>query len=97
MATVKLNSVLVHIKGGIGDMVFKKRGNTIYISRRPDFSKRVLSDAQKQCIARFQDAVRHTKQVLADPEARKPYEDSAQKSGKTVFHTVMTEYLTPPQ
>ena len=97
MATVQLNGVLMRIKGGLGDIVFKKRGNTLYMCRRPDFSRRVLSEAQKDRIARFRAAVRHAKQVQADPEARKPYEESARKTGKTVFHTVMTEYLTAPR
>ncbi len=94
MATVQLNGVLMRIKGGLGDIVFKKRGNTLYMCRRPDFSKRVLSDAQKNSIARFQAAVRHAKQVLADPEARKPFEATAEKTGRTVFHTVMAEQLS---
>jgi hypothetical protein len=93
MADVQLHQVLRGIRGKVGDVVFKKRGNTLYISRRPDFSKRKLSAAQKKSVARFRAAVRYAQGVLADPHARIPFERAAQKTGKTLYNSIIAEYL----
>jgi hypothetical protein len=93
MADVQLHQVLRRIRGKVGDVVFKKRGNTLYISRRPDFSKRKLSAAQKRSVARFRAAVRYAQGVLADPQARRPFERAAKKAGKTLYNSIIAEYL----
>ena len=93
MADVQLHQVLRMIKGKVGDVVFKKRGNTLYISRRPDFSKRKLSTAQKESVARFRAAVRYAQRVLANPQERMPFERAAQKAGKTLYNAIIADYL----
>lgn len=93
MARVKLVGPIAAIRGKWGGVVFKKRGKTLYISRPPDFSKRKLSVAQKRSVRRFAAAVKYTKRTMADTKARKRFERIAKKAGKTVFHTIMTDFL----
>jgi hypothetical protein len=96
MADVQLNAALAAIRGRVGDVVFKKRGGKVYISRRPDFSKRKLSAAQKRSVARFKAAVRLAREVMQDPNAAKPFERLAKKNGKAVYHTIISEYMNRP-
>jgi len=93
MADIQLHAMLRSIRGKVGDVVFKKRGDKLYISRRPDFSKRKLSAAQKESIARFRAAVRYAQEVLNDPESRRPFALAAEKNGRTVYNTIIAEHL----
>ena len=70
-------------------MVFKRRGNTWYISQRPDCSRRILSGVQKESNARFRAAVQYAKGVLANPEAGKQYE----QTGKSVYSSAIADYI----
>lgn len=93
MADVQLHQVLRGIRGKVEGVVFKKRGNTLYISRRPDFNKRKPSAAKKKSVARFRAAVMYAQGVLADPHAPSPFERAAQKTGKTLCNAIIAEYL----
>jgi len=93
MADVQLNAALAVIRGRVGDVVFKKRNGKLYISRRPDFSKRKLSAAQKESVARFRAAVRYAQRVLANPQERMPFERAVQKPGKTLYNSIIADYL----
>ncbi len=93
MAKVKLHGMFVGVSGRLDDFVLKKRNGKQYICRRPDFSKRKLSPAQKKSIARFRDAVAHAKRTLKDEEAAGVYAGLAKKSGKSVYNFIIAEYL----
>lgn len=93
MADVQLHEILGAIRGTLGNIVFKKRDGKLYLSRRPDFSKRELSAAQKESVKRFGAAVKHAKKTLADPSTRKLFERAARGNGKTVYSTIISEYL----
>ena len=93
MARVRLNPMFVAIWGKMGNMALKRRGNTFYTSNLPDFSGRVLSAAQVQTNTRFRAAVHYAKQVLADPEAVKQYEQSAKENRKSVYSTAIADYM----
>ena len=47
MARVKLNPVLEHMRGDIGDLVFKKYGDKTIVSRKADLSGVKPSEAQQ--------------------------------------------------
>ncbi len=94
MANVELNRILDAINGRLGNVVFKKLGNRVYISRRPDFSRRELSAAQKESVERFRAAVKQAKKTIADPQLRAPFELEAKRQGKTVYHTIIGEYMS---
>jgi len=93
MAKVKYHASLDRFIGEFSGVVYKKRGKTGYVARLPDFSKRKLSPAQLQSLARFREAVVHAKRILADPDARRPYEREAKKKGKTAYNAIISEYL----
>ncbi len=93
MARVKLNPMFIAIWGKMGNMALKRRGNTFFTSNLPDFSGRVLSAAQVETNTRFRAAVYYAKQVLADPEAAKQYEQRARESGKSVYSTAIADYM----
>lgn len=94
MARVRLNPMFVAIWGKMGDMALKRRGNTIYTSQLPDFSERVLSAAQVETNTRFRTAVYFAKQVIADPEAAKQYEQTAKETGKSVYNIAIADYMS---
>ena len=94
MADIRWSAAIERVKGGAGNIVFKKRGKTFYFSRRPDFSNRELSTSQKQSLRRFRAAVSFAKGILADPVARKPYEQEARKKHRTVYNYIISDYLS---
>jgi hypothetical protein len=91
MARLRYNALLENWKGAVGDLVLKKRGNTPYLSRRPDFSKRKLSAKQELNCKRFKEAVVRAKAINADPVARAHYEAIARSQKKEVFRVIMSE------
>jgi hypothetical protein len=93
MADVDLHSMFNSLSGKVGGFVFKKRNGKVYISSRPDFSRRKLSAAQKKNIDKFREAVAHAKATMKNSTAAKPYERKARKSGKSLYNTIIAEYL----
>lgn len=94
MADIRWSATVERVRGGSGNIVFKKRGETFYFSRRPDFSRRELSPSQKQSLRRFRAAVSFAKGILADPVARKPYDQEAKKKHRTVYNYIISAYLS---
>ena len=48
MAKVRLNPILEQVRGQVGDLVFKRSGENVVISRKPDFSDRVCLRQRKR-------------------------------------------------
>ena len=94
MAKIRWVGAIDAVSGRSGDLIYKRRGGTFYMSRTPDFSKRKLSAAQKGSLNRFRKAVIHAQGVLADPVARKRYEREAKMKRKPVYNLVIAEYLS---
>jgi len=46
MAKVKLNPILEQVRGQVGDLVFKRYGEEVVISRKPDLEGREPTPAQ---------------------------------------------------
>lgn len=67
MAKVKLNPILEQIRGKVGDLVFKRYGEEVVISRPPDFEGREWTEAQLAARERFRQAALYGKIVMADP------------------------------
>ena len=65
----------------------------MYTSRRPDFSRRVLTPAQEASLVRFRLAVEYAKSILADPGAHRPYEEEAKARRRTAYNLIISEYL----
>ncbi len=96
MAKVKLNPILEQVRGQVGDLVFKRSGEDVVISRKPDFSDRQLSEAQEAVHERFRQAALYGKLVMADPEAKKLYEDAAKAKGKPMFSLTIADFFNAP-
>ena len=96
MAKVKLNPVLEQIRGKVGDLVFRRYGDEVIISRKPDMSERELSPAQLAAQDRFRQAVLYGKVAMADSESKALYLDAAKAKGKPVFSLAVADFFGAP-
>ena len=96
MARVKLNPVLEHMRGDIGDLVFKKYGDRTIVSRKADLSGVKPSEAQQAHRQRFSQAALYGKMVLADPQTKGLYEEVAKKKGQPVFSLTVADFFNAP-
>lgn len=67
MAKVKLNPILEQVRGQVGDLVFKRYGDEVIISRKPDMEGVEPTEAQLAAQGRFREAALYGKMVMADP------------------------------
>ena len=94
MAKAKLNPILVELHGKMGDVVFRRtRNGGVSLIRKADMSKVQWSPAQVANRQRFREAVAHARQLLADPQVRATYEETAAKQGKRAMEVAISEYL----
>ena len=96
MAKVKLNPLLEQIRGQVGDLVFRRYGDEVVISRKPDMSDVELSEAQLAQRERFNQAALYGRIVLADPETKALYEDAAKEKGHPIFSLMVADFLRAP-
>ena len=96
MAKVRLNPILEQVRGQVGDLVFKRSGENVVISRKPDFSDRVPTAAQSAAQERFRQAALYGKMVMADPDSRKLYEDAAKAKGQPLFSLTVADFFNAP-
>ena len=97
MAHLKLNPAIESIRGRLGDFVYKTFEGQDIVTRVPDFSDRVLSDAQKAAIEKFRKASGYGKLVMADEQARKLYEQVAKSRHQPLFSLIMQDFLNDPR
>lgn len=93
MAIARLNPLLESIRGAVGDVVFKQYGTKLVISRKPVFRNRTFGPAQKGCQERFRQAALFAQQLMADPSARKLYEEESRVKGKPVRSLMIADFL----
>lgn len=94
MAKIKKNNILLeNLSGSIGDLVFRQMpdGST-RVSRKPDFSERVCSQAQIDQQNRIKLASAYAKQAKTHPV----YVERAQQKKKTAFNLAMADWFRPP-
>ena len=96
MAKVKLNPILEQVRGSVGDLVFKRYGDEVVISKKPDMSDREQSPAQLAAQQRFRQAAMYGKVVMADPETKALYEEAAAAKGKPVFSLTVADFFNAP-
>ena len=96
MAKVKLNPILEQLRGKVGDLVFKRFGDEIIISRTPDMEGREWSEAQLAARERFRQASVYGKMVMADPDTKAVYEEAAQRRGQPMFSLTIADFLNAP-
>ena len=96
MAKVKLNPILEQIRGQVGDLVFRRYGDEVVISRKPDLSDVEPTEAQLAAQARFREAALYGKMVMADPETKALYAEAADAQGKPVFSLTVADFFNAP-
>ncbi|MBC8333346.1 MAG: hypothetical protein H8E28_15300 [Anaerolineae bacterium] len=92
MAKVKLNPILEQVRGKVGDLVFKRYGEGVIISQKPDMTGREPSAAQLAAQERFKQAALYGKMVMADPETKALYDERA----KPVFSLTVADFFNAP-
>ncbi len=96
MAKVRLNPILEQIQGQVGDLVFKRYGDEVVISRKPDTTGRELTEAQLAAQARFREAALYGKMAMADPETKALYVEAAKAKGQPVFSLTVADFFNAP-
>ncbi len=94
MARVKNNYVTKGFSGKLGnDLIFKTYRFGTVASKYPDMSKVKLSARQKKTNRNFAEAVGYARSVIADTSLKKAYEKKAKKSGRTIYHLALSDFL----
>lgn len=96
MARVKLNPIIEQVRGAVGDLVFKRYGDDVVLSRKPDLEGTEPTEAQLAQRERFREAALYGKMVMADPETRALYDDAAKAKGKPVFSLTVADFFNAP-
>jgi hypothetical protein len=96
MAKVKLNPILEQIRGQMGDLVFKRYGDEVVISQKPDLSGHQMSEAQLAAQERFRRAALYGKVVFADPDTKALYTEAAKAKAQPVFSLAVADFFNAP-
>jgi len=90
------NVITKNYHGMMGGIVFRCRGDKSIMSKRPDCSKVVKTEAQKANMKRFAAAVIYAKGVLKDPELREKYE-KIRKENQSTWNAAISNFLSKPK
>jgi hypothetical protein len=94
MATSE-NQLTYGMTGTLGkQLVFRNRGGKTFVSKYPDMSKVVPSEAQLEYKSLFREAVRFAQSIVHDPEKKAAYKV---KKGATVYNTAIKDYMRQHQ
>jgi hypothetical protein len=96
MSKVKLNPILEMLRGQIGDLVFKRYGDRVIISRKPDLEGVEPTAAQQATRERFRQAALYGKMVMADPETKALYVEAAKAKGQPLFSLTVADFFNAP-
>lgn len=96
MAKVKLNPILEQIRGQVGDLVFRRYGDGVVLSQKPDRTGAAPSAAQLAHRERFRQAAFYGRTVMADPEARALYTEAARQRRQPVYSLTLADFFHAP-
>lgn len=96
MAKVALNPILENIQGQVGDLVFRRFGDGVVISRKSDNSQYPPTAAQLATRERFRDGAQYGKLVMGDAALKPVYAAVARTRKKPIFSVVVADYLHAP-
>lgn len=96
MAKTKLNPILEQVRGQVGDLVFREVQGETVLSRKPDLSGVVVTEAQTAARERFRQATLYGKMVMADPTTKAIYEEEAKAKGQPVFSLTVADFFNAP-
>lgn len=97
MPKVKMNPVFEQFHGAVGELVFRRYGDQVVASRKPDMENRVWSESQEAHRKRFREATLYGRMVLADPEAKAVYQEAAKAHGQPVFSVIIADFFNAPE
>ncbi len=94
MAKANKNAIVLGLSGSIGDLVFRQMpdGST-RVSRKPDFSRRVFSQGQKDHQSRFQQAAAYARQAA---KTQPIYAELARGTAKSAYNVALSDWFNPP-
>jgi hypothetical protein len=93
MATNVDNILIAGLKGSIGkQLVLKKYGSKLVVSKYPDRSKVVLSKKQKTDNKKFTNAVAFARQIINDPIEKSKWQKKIPKD-KSVYQQAIKWYM----
>lgn len=95
MAKAHFNVFLNKTFGKVGDFYTRVVGKRTYLSKRPDFSRRILSDSQRESNDRFREAMAWARKAEEDPELWSFYKKK-KKAYQTVYNIAVSDALTKP-
>jgi hypothetical protein len=95
MAIVKRNPALEGISGTVGDLVFRVRGDTTIVARRPARKKRgePLAPGQEKTVSRFREAVAFAREARHKPAFRSL---SRLLRGFSPYHLAIQDFISEP-
>jgi hypothetical protein len=96
MAKVHFNPFLEQIRGHVGELVFKRYGDKVIISRKADLEDVTPSEAQAAHRERFQQAVQYGKAAMADPVGKGLYLAAGKARGIPPFSCAVADYFHAP-
>ncbi len=94
MAIVKKGSPLEGLRGRVGDLVFRVRGDQTIVSSRPSRRRKgPTTPARQRTLTRFQEAVRFAREA----RHRNAYRSlSRTRRGYSPYHVALQDYLSVP-
>ena len=95
MAKVSMNPVVRFIQGKVGDVVFKRQGDGVILTRKP-VNKRPPSAAQLAQRERFRQATLYGRLVTADPERKAVYAQRAESRRKPLISLIIRDFMNAP-
>ena len=96
MAKVKLNPILEQVRGQVGDLVFKRYGDEVVISRKPERPETPPTERQLETRERFRHATVYGRIAMADPESKALYESAAHEKGVPLFSLAVADFFNAP-
>jgi hypothetical protein len=96
MARAELNPVLDELHGALGDVVFKRYGSKIFVSRKPDLSDHKPTPAQKAQRERFRQAMAYASRAVADPAVKALYAEAAAARQKPLLSVAVKDHMNAP-
>ncbi len=91
-----MNNVVIRgLSGKLGQLVILSDG---HLRTRPDVSKRVWSERQREHLSRFEQAKAYARTVMADPALHAKYAAKAARShGLGVWQLAIADFFHPPR
>jgi hypothetical protein len=90
------NVITKNYHGMMGGIVFRCRGDKSIMSKRPNCSKVVKTEAQKANMKRFAAATIYGKKVLSDPMLREKY-GKKKKMYQSIWNAAISDFMSKPK